>query len=61
VIGLLQRVSGARVEVEGETVAEIGIGLLVLIGVERDDGEQEAGRLLDRHSATGSFRMRRAG
>lgn len=47
-IGLLQRVSEAAVRVEGETLAEIGPGLLVLIGVEKDDDERRAGRLLER-------------
>jgi D-tyrosyl-tRNA(Tyr) deacylase len=35
---VLQRVSSAAVRVEGETVGEIGRGLLVLAGVERGDG-----------------------
>ena len=39
---LVQRVSRAAVRVEGETVAEIERGLLVLIGVEVDDVEQDA-------------------
>jgi D-aminoacyl-tRNA deacylase len=47
-IGLLQRVSQARVEVEGQVVAEIGMGLLVLVGVERADAEAQADRLLER-------------
>lgn len=47
-IGLLQRVTRARVEVAGEPVAEIGRGLLVLVGVERGDGEPQAERLLER-------------
>lgn len=47
-IGLLQRVTEARVVVEGETVGSIGRGLLVLIGVERGDGEAQADRLLER-------------
>jgi D-tyrosyl-tRNA(Tyr) deacylase len=47
-IGLLQRVSEARVEVEGEIVGEIDAGLLVLIGVERGDDEAQAERLLER-------------
>lgn len=47
-IGLLQRVSQARVEVDGKTVGEIGAGLLVLVGVERDDTEAKAERLLER-------------
>jgi len=47
-IGLLQRVSEARVEVEGRVVGAIPRGLLVLVGVERGDGEAQAGRLLER-------------
>lgn len=47
-IGLLQRVTEARVRVAGETVAEVGPGLLVLIGVERHDAEAQADRLLER-------------
>jgi D-tyrosyl-tRNA(Tyr) deacylase len=38
---VIQRVSGARVVVEGEAVAEIGRGLLVLLGVGHEDGEAE--------------------
>ncbi len=41
-IGLLQRVSGASVEVGGETIGKIGPGLLVLVGVERGDDEAKA-------------------
>ena len=47
-IGLLQRVGEARVEVDGETVGAVGAGLMVLVGVERGDGEREAQRLIDR-------------
>jgi D-tyrosyl-tRNA(Tyr) deacylase len=47
-IGLLQRVSEARVFVEGRAVGEIGPGLLVLVGVERGDDEAAAERLLAR-------------
>lgn len=47
-IALLQRVSRARVEVDGAAVGEIGRGVLALIGVERGDGEREADRLLER-------------
>ena len=47
-IGLLQRVRSASVGVDGETVAEIGPGLLVLVGVEHGDGEAQADRLLER-------------
>ena len=47
-IGFLQRVSRAEVGVAGETVAAIGAGLLVLVGVERGDSEASAARLLER-------------
>ncbi|MBT7953541.1 MAG: D-tyrosyl-tRNA(Tyr) deacylase [Gammaproteobacteria bacterium] len=47
-IGLLQRVRYARVEVQQNTVAEIDTGLLVFIGVERMDDESKADRLLKR-------------
>jgi D-tyrosyl-tRNA(Tyr) deacylase len=47
-IGLLQRVSHAHVVVDGERIGEIGPGLLILVGVERGDGEREADRLLER-------------
>jgi D-tyrosyl-tRNA(Tyr) deacylase len=47
-IGLLQRAREARVEVAGETVGAIGRGILVLVGVERDDGPAEAERLAER-------------
>lgn len=45
-LALIQRVSQASVSIAGETVAAIGPGLLVLLGVEREDGEPEAERLL---------------
>lgn len=47
-IALLQRVTQARVEVSEEIIGAIDHGLLVFIGVERDDAKAEAGRLLDR-------------
>jgi D-aminoacyl-tRNA deacylase len=47
-IGLLQRVIEASVEVGAERVASIGPGLLVLVGVRPDDDETSALRLLDR-------------
>jgi D-tyrosyl-tRNA(Tyr) deacylase len=47
-IGLLQRVARASVDIDGARVAEIGPGLLVLIGVQRNDSEREADRLLER-------------
>lgn len=45
---LVQRVSRASVRVGGETVSEIGAGLLVLLGVTHADGEREADRLADK-------------
>jgi len=47
-IGLLQRVRRAQVDVVGRTVGIIGQGLLVFVGVERTDTEDQAERLLDR-------------
>ena len=47
-IGLLQRVSEARVSVNGNLIASIGTGLLVLVGVERGDTAMEAERLAQR-------------
>lgn len=38
---VLQRVTSARVRVDGETVGEIGVGLVALVGVAHDDGPQE--------------------
>jgi len=48
VLALLQRVSEARVTVADETVAAIGAGLLVFVGVERGDADAQAERLLER-------------
>ena len=39
---VLQRVQRGRVSVHGETVAEIGQGYVILLGVASDDGEAEA-------------------
>ena len=47
-IGLLQRVRQASVSVDGEQIAAIGAGLLVLVGVQKGDSEREADRLLER-------------
>ena len=44
--GLIQRVSAAKVEVDGEIVGEIGGGILLLLGVEREDNEVKAEKLL---------------
>jgi D-tyrosyl-tRNA(Tyr) deacylase len=47
-IGLLQRVSEARVDVAGKTIGAIGNGLMVLVCAERGDTVTEAERLLER-------------
>ncbi len=47
-IGLIQRVSEARVTVAGETTGEIGRGLLVFVAVHRDDGDRDVVRLAER-------------
>lgn len=47
-IALLQRVSEARVEVRGQTVAAIGRGILVFAGIQREDDEASVGRLAER-------------
>jgi D-tyrosyl-tRNA(Tyr) deacylase len=45
-IGLVQRVSEARVVVGGRTIGEIGAGLLLLVCAERGDAEAQADKLL---------------
>jgi D-tyrosyl-tRNA(Tyr) deacylase len=47
-IGLLQRVVEARVDIDGRRVAAIDAGLLVLVGIRPTDEEATAARLLDR-------------
>lgn len=47
-IGLIQRVSHASVTVDTETVGAIGPGMLVLVGVQKDDDENKATRLCER-------------
>jgi len=42
---LVQRVSGAAVEVDGAEVARIGLGLLILLGVRVGDGPDQADRI----------------
>ena len=47
-IVLIQRVNWARVAIDGQTHAEIGKGLLAFVGIERDDGESEMSRMVER-------------
>ena len=42
---VVQRVSNARVDIDGATAGNIGRGLLVLLGVGRHDTEEQAERL----------------
>jgi D-aminoacyl-tRNA deacylase len=52
---LVQRVSRAAVSVDGEQVAAIGPGLLVLLGVSADDAEPQVDRLADKVRALRVF------
>jgi D-tyrosyl-tRNA(Tyr) deacylase len=47
-IGLLQRVTEARVRVQGEVVGEIDSGLMVLVGMEKGDTHTQMRRLFER-------------
>ena len=47
-IALIQRVKQARVEVENQNIGEIRQGLLVFIGVQKNDSEQQCQRLVDK-------------
>ena len=58
-IGLLQRVTEARVEAGDATIAEIGIGLLVLVAIERGTPRSKPNACWNACSAMGCFRMSR--
>ena len=45
---VLQRVSSASVTVDGRTVGSIGRGLLVLLAVGRDDGDDDTAYIVDK-------------
>jgi D-tyrosyl-tRNA(Tyr) deacylase len=45
VIGLIQRVKHAKVEIDGKSVGEIKHGILVLLGIEKNDDEIKAKKL----------------
>jgi D-tyrosyl-tRNA(Tyr) deacylase len=48
VIALIQRVKQAHVEVAGQRIGEIGVGLLILLGVEKGDNDQVCDKLAKR-------------
>jgi D-aminoacyl-tRNA deacylase len=52
---LVQRVSQAAVDVEGERVAQIGPGMVVLLGISREDTEAEADRMAEKVRALRIF------
>jgi D-tyrosyl-tRNA(Tyr) deacylase len=52
---LVQRVSQAAVTVEGERVAQIGAGIVVLLGVRRGDSSETADRLAEKVRALRIF------
>jgi len=45
---VIQRVTRAEVSVEGRVLGKIGLGFMVLLGVARDDTEQDAAFLADK-------------
>jgi D-tyrosyl-tRNA(Tyr) deacylase len=45
---VLQRVKGAEVKVEGQTVGKVGKGLVVFLGVRNGDGESDAKYLAEK-------------
>ncbi len=47
-LALIQRVTRARVDVDGTIVGEIGPGLLALVGIEPDDGDVQIARMARR-------------
>ena len=47
-IALIQRVNEASVSIQGNTIAEIGKGLVVLLGIEKQDTKLEANKLVEK-------------
>ena len=45
---IVQRVSSASVQIDGDVVGEIGVGFLLLVGIHREDSEASAIALADR-------------
>ncbi|HWE37088.1 MAG TPA: D-aminoacyl-tRNA deacylase [Isosphaeraceae bacterium] len=52
---VLQRVSRASVEVDGAVAGAIGVGWLVLLGVAKGDGDEDADRLAEKVAALRAF------
>ncbi|WP_435022222.1 D-aminoacyl-tRNA deacylase [Tundrisphaera sp. TA3] len=52
---VLQRVTRASVTVEGRVVGSIGIGWLILLGVAREDGDDDALKLADKAAGLRAF------
>jgi D-tyrosyl-tRNA(Tyr) deacylase len=52
---LIQRVSQAAVDVEGKRVAQIGPGIVVLLGIRRGDSAEQADRLAEKVRALRIF------
>ena len=47
-IALIQRVNEASVSIQGNTIVDIGKGLVVLLGIEKQDTKLEANKLVDK-------------
>ena len=47
-LALIQRVSSASVKISDETIGQIGQGILVFLGIEKEDTENEADKLLNK-------------
>lgn len=45
---LIQRVSSGKVTVDGQTIAQVGRGLVILLGIGHGDGEEQAGFLAEK-------------
>ena len=53
---VLQRVSEAKVEVDGKTVGEIGKGFLLLVGVSNEDNKEIADKMIEKVSRLRVFK-----
>lgn len=47
-LALIQRVNYARLSIENSLHAEIGVGLLALVGIEKDDSTESVDKLVDK-------------